>query len=204
MVKVQEKGDIIYVPNPNKVGEVTKMQNVVFIEEGRSGGNSKLANSSNLLSQALGAETGLELTRRHTQPVKFEEAEKLEVGKEIGNLHINRELSSFPQIRGQVGKQARMADGRPTYFITFFGQIPEDDIDNRLSNEKLIDLDPNIIKNAQIGATEMIREHADGSGRTTVGVNMTTVEQSAPPSAVGGNQRVAVSPAASGNTGPQA
>lgn len=189
MVKVQAKGDVLRIANPAKAGEVTVMQNVVFIEEGRSGAQSKLANSSNLLSQALQAETGLEQTRTHTQPVKIEEANKLEIGQEIPGLHINRELSSVPQIRGQVGKPARMADGRPTYFVTFFGNKPEDDIDNRLPLEKLVDLDPNIIKNAQIGATEMIRENADGSGRVAVMPNVTTVNQQTIPSAVNGNQR---------------
>jgi hypothetical protein len=175
MIKVQAFGDMIQIPNPARPGEVTTMQNVVFIEEGRDGANKALSQGSDLLSQALGVEAGLVQVRTHTQPVALDAVAKLQVGMEIPNLHINRELYSSPQIRNQVDKEARMIDGQPTYFTTYISDRIEADRDRRIGLDVLATIRPNEIFNAQIGATEIVRSRADGSESRRVGVNEATL-----------------------------
>jgi hypothetical protein len=171
MVTVQSHGDIIDVPNPARPGEVTRMQNVVFIEEGRSGANKQLSDSSDILSQVVGAQVGLEQVRTHTQPVRIDQIARFPVGLQLQGVHINRELHSTPQMRNQADKDARLVNGRPTYFVTFFSRTPEEDRDFRISIDVLATVNPNQLFNSQIGATETRRSSADGSNERYVGPN---------------------------------
>lgn len=171
MVKVQAHGDKIKVPNPAKPGQVSNMVNVIFIEEGRSGANKDLSDSSDLLSQAVGVEVGLSQVRTHTQPVLETELGNFPEGKNIDGLYINRKLYSNPQMRNQIDKPARMVDGKPTFFTTYFGNAPKEDEDYRISIDILATFAPRQLYESQIGATTVERSNNDGSNTRNIGAN---------------------------------
>jgi len=130
MITVIRHGDTFETQDPS-TGAWTEMTNVVFIEKGRDGVNKTLSESSKLLGELIGAETGLDNTRTHTQPVRSSTVAQFPVGQEIPNLHINREMWSLPQMANQEDKAPRIIDGKVTYFKTTLSKIPEDDKDFR-------------------------------------------------------------------------
>jgi hypothetical protein len=174
-IKVREIADIIEVANPAKPGEVTTMQNVVFIEEGRSGANIGLSTSSDLLSEFIGENVGLIQTRTHTQPVRLDQVAKFQPGMEIPGLHINRELHSVPQMRNQVDKEARMINGKPTYFVTYLSKEALPDKDFRLDIDTLAKFNPSELFDAQVGATITRRADRNGENSRLVGPNEANV-----------------------------
>lgn len=174
-IKVRELGDRITVANPAKPGEVTEMQNVIFIEEGRSGANIGLSTSSDLLSEFVGENVGLIQTRTHTQPVRLDQVQKFQIGMEIPNLHINRELHSVPQMKNQVDKEARMINGKPTYFVTYLSKEALPDKDFRLDIDTLAKFNPSELFDAQVGATTTRRADANGENARYVGPNEANV-----------------------------
>lgn len=154
MIKVLRHGDTIAVRNP-VTGKEQIMVNVTFIEEGRGGGSdAQMSGTSAFLSEIAGEEVGLQNVRTHTHPVLQETAEKFPVGETFPG-YINRRLYSTPQLRQQRGVDARMVDGRPTYFKTWIGRNPEDDVDLRISNDVLAASHPDSVFNSQIGATDV-------------------------------------------------
>jgi hypothetical protein len=136
MIKVSKHGNRTLVTNPVN-GQKTEMINVTFTEEGRSGGNAQLSDTSAFLSQFTGGNSGLDNIRVHTHPIKAELIGAFPVGKTLAG-YINRNLYSTPQIRQQEGVDSRMVDGRPTYFTTYISANPEKDRDLRVSNETLM------------------------------------------------------------------
>lgn len=48
-----------------------------------------------------------------------------------------------------------MIDGKPTYFKTWIGPNPEDDVDYRMSNDVLAASRPDSVFGAQIGAAQV-------------------------------------------------
>lgn len=161
--KVLRYGNRINVTNPINQ-EVTDMTDVVFVEEGRSGGDPNMSGSSKFLSDAVGAPTGLDQLRTHTQPVRTDQLHLFPIDK-IFQGSINRSMYSFPQIRQQNGVPARMVQGRPTYFLTWLDTTPKEDEDHRLSNTDLIKVDPNAFANAVVGsAAVQVTEFRGTSG----------------------------------------
>jgi hypothetical protein len=153
-VKVLKLGDVIEVENP-VTGGLTQMQNVVFIEEGRSGADLQMSESSRLLSDAVGTNVGLDQLRTHTHPVKLTEVQNFPPGTEFKNLHINRGLYSTPQIRQQIDKDPRVIDGKPTFFKTWISDKPEEDVDYRLSIDVLANWAPGRLMEANVGAANV-------------------------------------------------
>jgi len=153
MVKVQNVGERRVVINPQD-GKATEMVHVTFIEEGRGGANPSLSLSSDVLSDVLGVQAGLQQIRVHSQLVSLEAAPKLRAGDELP-LFINRRLYSTPVMRQQVDVSPRMIDGRPTYFATELGKQPTEDVDLRLSNEVLVNAQGSLLFKAQVGGTEV-------------------------------------------------
>lgn len=153
MIKVLRHGAKFSVKNPI-TGNPNTMANVVFVEEGRSGGDAKMTGSSDFLSNALGTQVGFNQLRTHTQPVLEEKLELFPVGKELPG-HINRGIYSTPQLRQQQSVQARMIDGRPSYFKTWFDTEAKEDEDKRISLDVQVSVNPNSVFNAQIGAAEV-------------------------------------------------
>jgi hypothetical protein len=129
MVKVQAHGDTTEITNP-VTREVTRMINVVFVEEGRDGADKNMSESSRLLSELIGEEVGLKQIRTHTHPVLEEQIGNFPIGAEFP-FHISRGLYSEPQIRQQVDKPARIVDGKPTFFKTWLSKTIDPDQDYR-------------------------------------------------------------------------
>lgn len=154
MIKVLRHGGRISIQNPITQAWQEAV-NVVFIEEGRNGANDALSNGSNLLTQAVGVETGLANLRIHTQSVLTSAIKEFPVGKEISSLFINRKLYSTPQMRQQVDVEARMVDGKPTYFTTYVDNKQQPDIDLRLDNNVLVTVNPGALIGARVGAAEV-------------------------------------------------
>jgi hypothetical protein len=162
MIKVRAHGDRVAVYNPvtRKEQDMTK---VVFSEDARGGANSRMKESSDALSDFFGENVGFEgLPRTHTHLVKTDQLSKFPIHRDFGGesdftlpLFINRGLFSKPQMEAQRNVQGREIDGRLTYFATWIGKSQEDDIDERLSEEALIELNPNSVLNAQVRATEV-------------------------------------------------
>lgn len=150
MIKVQRHGNKIRVSNPVD-GSEQVLRNVVFTEEGRAGLNPTLANSNAVLNQLVGANTGLTQLRTHTQPVLENQLHLFPVDKEFPQGFINRRLYSTSQMTQQDGVEARMIDGKPTYVVTELGTTAVDDIDMRMSNETLAQIDPKSILRARSG-----------------------------------------------------
>lgn len=153
MIKVLRHGNKFSVRNPI-TGEINTMANIVFIEEGRSGGDTKMSGSSNFLSDILGQQVGFSTLRTHTQPVLENKLELFPIGKELPG-HINRGIYSTPQLRQQQSVQARMIDGRPSYFKTWFDNEAKDDEDKRISLDIQVSVNPSSVFNAQVGAAEV-------------------------------------------------
>lgn len=152
MIKVLRHGDTISVRNPVS-GQDQVMVNVTFMEEGtRGGGDLQMSGTSNFLSEITGEEVGLQNIRIHTHPVLETKIELFDLDKEFPGF-INRGLYSTPQLRQQESVPPRMVDGKPTYFKTWIGRNPEDDVDYRLSNDVLAASHPDSLFKAQIGAT---------------------------------------------------
>lgn len=139
-IKVLKHGRRETVANPVN-GEKTEMITVVFTEEGRSGGNAQMSDTSAFLSQLTGTNSGLDNIRVHTHPVKAELIDKFPVGKTLAGF-INRNLYSTPQTRQQEAVRPRMIDGRPTFFTTYISANAEKDRDLRVSNEALMRSNP--------------------------------------------------------------
>lgn len=153
MIKVKSHGDKILVRNPVN-GLQTEMVKVTFTEEGRGGANRSMAASSDFLSRIAGVKTGLDQIRVHTHPVLPESLSQFPIGKEFPG-YINRTLYTTPAMRSQEGVQSRLIDGRPTYFTTELSDTAQEDIDNRVSNEALLNGDARILFSARVGATEV-------------------------------------------------
>lgn len=152
-IKVYRYGNTIRVTNP-----VTKQKetlvNVIFTEEGRTGGDAHMSETSKFLSALVGAEVGLQNLRVHTQPILESEIAKFPLNREFPG-HINRGLFSTPQLRQQVDVKPRMIDGRPTYFKTWIDANAQDDVDMRVSADTLMMADADNVLNSQIGSAEV-------------------------------------------------
>lgn len=157
MITVKSHNGISIVKNPAKPGEQTRMVNVVFQEEGRGGASESISASGAFLDTIMGKQTGLHMTRTHTQPVLETTIGDFPVGKTIENGFINRELYSTPQLRQQESVPARMIDGRPTYFKTWLSNQPSSDVDRRISNDILVDKNPDLFFKARVGGAEVVR-----------------------------------------------
>lgn len=154
MIKVLRYGNEIAVRNP-QTGEETELTVVVFVEEGRSGGDQKMSETSAFLSQLAGEQVGLSSLRTHSHPVRSDKLDKFPIDEEYPGLHINRGLFSTPQMRQQEQVDPRMIDGRPTYFKTWIDTKPEDDVDFRVDNNVLLSADPTALLNSRVGSTEV-------------------------------------------------
>lgn len=155
MVSVLGHGDTTAIRNP-LTGKYQEMVNVILVEEGRSGANESMFETSLVLSNYAGKNVGLENFRVHTHPVTPEEArEKFFVGAEINDMFINRKLFSTPQMRQQVNLKPRMVEGRPTFFTTYASDVQKDDVDLRIPNEVLITVRPDYFFDSVVGATDV-------------------------------------------------
>lgn len=153
MIKVLRHGNTISVQNP-VTGEWQQMINVVFVEEGRGGADKGMSETSAFLSSITGEEVGLNQVRIHTHPVLADKIGHFPVNTEFAG-HINRGLFSTPQIRQQVDKDARLIDGRPTYFKTWISARPEDDVDMRMDNNVLAQMKPSAVFAGNVGAANV-------------------------------------------------
>lgn len=153
MIKVLRHGNIINVQNP-VTGEWNEMVNVTFVEEGRSGADRGMSETSAFLSAITGEQVGLSQLRTHTHPVLSGKIGLFPLGQEFPG-HINRGLFSTPQIRQQLDKDARLIDGRPTYFKTWISDKPEEDKDLRMDNNVLTQMQPSSMFGANVGAASV-------------------------------------------------
>lgn len=153
MIKVQRHGNKISVRNPI-TGKETTMVVIVFVEQGRSGGDSEMSDSSLFLDSLVGGKTGLDSIRTHSHPVREDQAAKFEVGKEFPG-HINRKLYTTPQLRSQENVESRMIDGQPTYFKTFISDTAQPDVDLRVSNDALMSARPDLLFKSRVGGTDV-------------------------------------------------
>lgn len=157
MIRVLKHGNKITVTNP-VTGAKTTMINVVFAEDGRTGADVSMSNSSSFLDRVLGKQIGLPQTRVHTHPVIEDAIGDFPVGKELSGGHINRELYSTPQLRQQSEVPARMIDGKPTYFKTWISDSILPDVDKRISSDVLAAHAPDIFFKSKVGAAEVVIE----------------------------------------------
>lgn len=163
MVKVHAVGTLRSVTNP-QTGDKQDMVAITFVETSkRTGGNADLSNSSLVLDQILGFETGLPQFRTHTQLVSPEGAKVLTVGRELPQLFVNRKLTSFPNMVQQANAAPRMIDAKPTFFSTSLDNKAVADIDERLDNNVLGTMAPELFKDARLGATTV--EEYDEKGK---------------------------------------
>lgn len=167
MIRVLRHGNTISVQNP-VTGEYSQMINVTFVEEGRAGADKGMSETSAFLSAITGESVGLSQLRTHTHPVLSEKIGLFPIGKEFPG-HINRGMFSTPQIRQQLDKEARIIDGRPTYFKTWIEDRPQDDVDMRISTEVLIGAMPSSILHGNIGAAmvKVVEKRREGVQGTT-------------------------------------
>jgi len=160
MIRVLRHGDTIAVRNP-VTGQEQLMVNVTFVEEGgRNGGDAQMSETSQLLSEFAGENVGLQNLRIHTHPVLANKVKNFPIDATFPGF-INRRLYSTPQLRQQVGVDARMVDGKPTYFKTSIGRTPEEDVDLRISNDVLASTNAVAFYGSQIGATDVRLVSAD-------------------------------------------
>jgi hypothetical protein len=150
MIKVLRHGNVISVQNPI-TGELNEMINVTFVEEGRAGADKGMFETSAFLSALTGEQVGLSQLRTHTHPVISTKIGLFPVGQEFPG-HINRGMYSTPQIRQQLDKDARLIDGRPTYFKTWISEKAEDDVDQRMDNNVFTQVNPSSLFSANVGA----------------------------------------------------
>lgn len=154
MIKVLRHGDTISVQNP-ATGEESVMINVTFIEEGRSGADKGMSETTKFLQSITGdAGVGLNQVRIHTHPIMADKIGLFEIGREFPG-HINRGLFSTPQIRQQVDKDPRIVDGKPTYFKTWISDKPEEDVDLRMDNNVLGTMQPSTVFATNVGAARV-------------------------------------------------
>lgn len=158
-VKIVAKSGINTVKNPAN-DQITRLVNITFVEEGRSGLNKSLSNSTAALASALGikANMGLDTGRTCTVPVAAEEADALTIGQEIPNLHINRTLYSLAAMAQQEGVDAAMINGKPTFVACELSAAPMDDNDQRMDNETLLKINPDAFKNVRHGGGNVTAE----------------------------------------------
>lgn len=157
MVRVESIGAIDAVRNPRN-GEFQNKRNVIFVEDGKRGGlNAALSGSSGALSKVLGMETGIQLSRTHTEPMNPEAAAKLTVGQEIPELFINRILTSFPQMGQQENVAPRMVGNKPTFVATVLAPTEESDVDDRIDNGTLAVVKPEYFAMAQASSTTVLK-----------------------------------------------
>lgn len=187
MLKVTGKGKPYDTQDPRSK-QWTTLVNVIYEEVGRPTGKFGLVRSTELLDNFFGEATGLPQVRSHTQPMRVEVANKIKVGDEIPNLHINRGLYSLPDIKAQLDVKPRMIGNRPTFFLTWLDDKEADDLDERLPNEVLAQIRPDLflaatVENAQIrkpdegvSATDITEGHGVKQRKTgrpkTVGVKV--------------------------------
>lgn len=155
MIKVLRHGNLSNVENP-VTGEITEMITVVFAEEGRVGADKGMSETSAFLSQITGEEVGLNQVRIHSHPVRADKIGFFPIGMEMPG-HINRGLFSTPQIVQQVDKDPRLIDGKPTYFKTWISDKMEEDVDMRMDNNVLMQMNPNSIFGSAVGAARVQR-----------------------------------------------
>ncbi len=166
MIKVLRHGTKFSVKNPIN-GQLNTMVNVIFVEEGRTGGDAKMSGSSDFLSKTLGEEVGFNSLRTHTQPVLEDKLDLFPVGKELPG-HINRGIYSTPQLRKQESVRARIIDGQPSYFKTWFDTEPKDDEDKRISLDVQVSVNPSSVFNAQVGANAEVKVLSQPKGEYSV------------------------------------
>jgi hypothetical protein len=155
MIKVLRHGNTINVQNP-VTGTWTEMIVVTFIEEGRDGADKGMSETSAFLSAITGENVGLSQLRTHSHPVKAEMIGLFPIDREFPG-HINRGLFSTPQITQQLDKDPRIIDGKPTYFKTWISDKMEDDVDMRMDNNVLAQMEPNRLFGAAVGAARVQR-----------------------------------------------
>jgi hypothetical protein len=136
-VKVLRHGDIRDIKNP-VTGKTTRMQNIVFVEEGRTGAVKGMSESTDILNEIAGEQTGLNLLRIHTHPVLVDAVKHYPVGRIIEGVFINRSMWSEAQIRQQAGAIPRMVDGEPTFFTTALSKTPKEDVDMRKTTDQVL------------------------------------------------------------------
>lgn len=153
MIKVSKVGTRRLVTNP-MTAQKTEMIAIIFTEYGRSGGNSQMGDTSAFLDGLVGGKTGLPTQRTHTHLVNIASEGSFPVDKELAG-YINRSLYSTAQTGQQEGVDARMIDGRPTYFTTYISANPEADRDLRVSNEALITASPQTFLRARVRGTSV-------------------------------------------------
>jgi hypothetical protein len=170
MIRVLRHGNTISVENP-VTGEWQNMINVTFVEEGRGGADKTMSDTTAYLDSLFGdqsaqpVQTGLNQVRIHTHPVLADKIGMFPVGAEFPG-HINRSMYSTPQLRQQTDKDARMIDGRPTYFKTFISATPEEDKDFRMDNDTIAKVKPSLLFTANVQAARVnILETAQEAGR---------------------------------------
>jgi hypothetical protein len=165
MIRVLRHGNSISVQNP-VTGEWNNMINVTFIEEGRGGADKGMSETTAFLESITGdAGVGLNQVRIHTHPVMADKIGLFPVGQEFPG-HINRGLFSTPQIRQQVDKDARIVDGKPTYFKTWISAKPEEDSDMRMDNNILAQVKPSTMFASNVQAANVrILQTAAEAGR---------------------------------------
>jgi hypothetical protein len=153
MIKVLRHGNTIEVVNPVD-GSVTRMINVTFVEEGRGGADKGMAETTAFLSQITGQNVGLSQLRTHTHPIKAELIGQFPLNMEMPG-HINRGLFSTPQINQQLDKEARLIDGKPTYFKTWISATPEEDKDYRIDVNVMAQIAPAKLFTSNVGAARV-------------------------------------------------
>jgi len=153
MLTVLRHGNRTSVENP--VTHVkTEMINVTFVEEGRSGAISSMSGSTDFLNRLTGDDVGLDQVRVHTHPVKAEKIDLFPLGKRIQG-HINRKLFSTAQMAQQENVSSRMVDGKPTYFTTYLDDVERPDEDYRMTNETLVQFNPDAFRNVRIRTAQV-------------------------------------------------
>lgn len=153
MLIVLKHGNRVRVENPVD-GSSTELINVVFAEEGRSGAISSMSGTSDFLSRLTGENVGLDNIRVHTHPIKADKIGFFPLGRKIAG-HINRKLYSQPQIRQQEHVESRMVDGKPTYFTTYIDDAAKEDLDYRMTNETLAQVDPDQFRRIRTGTAQV-------------------------------------------------
>jgi hypothetical protein len=174
MIRVLRHGNTISVQNP-VTGEWNNMINVTFIEEGRGGADQGMTETTAFLANITGdSGVGLNQARIHTHPIMADKIGLFPVGAEFPG-HINRGLYSTPQIQQQTNRDARMIDGRPTYFKTWISPQPEDDKDFRISLDVLVAAKPSEVFGAVVGAARVeVIQTAQQAGRAANPAGLTT------------------------------
>jgi len=168
MMKVLRHGNTISVQNP-VTGEWNQLINVVFVEEGRGGADKGMSETTAFLASITGDDgVGLNQVRIHTHPVMADKIGLFPVGQEFPG-HINRGLFSTPQIRQQVDRDPRIIDGKPTYFKTWISNKPEEDVDMRMDNNVLGQVNPSSVFSSSVGAANV--RTVQNAGQQGFGIN---------------------------------